>query len=150
VTCPFVTAVGATQINPGSTVNDPESASAQVIFSGGGFSDIYRERLSIKTRSSQLTAPPLAMPQYQRAQVKEFFKNHNPPYSAEQYNNSMRTRGYPDISANGANYVIAIDGEFGLVFGTSASTPVVASMVCLLHCRSDGDLFNPLQTRRSL
>jgi tripeptidyl-peptidase-1 len=43
VTCPFVTAVGATQVNPNATVKDPESASAQVIFSGGGFSDIYRK-----------------------------------------------------------------------------------------------------------
>lgn len=40
-TCPFVTAVGATQINPGNTVNDPEGACEQVIFSGGGFSNIF-------------------------------------------------------------------------------------------------------------
>jgi len=40
-TCPFVTAVGATQINPGSTVNDPEGACEQVILSGGGFSNIF-------------------------------------------------------------------------------------------------------------
>lgn len=39
--CPFVTAVGATQVNPGSTVNDPEGACEQVIFSGGGFSNIF-------------------------------------------------------------------------------------------------------------
>ncbi|KAG6850203.1 hypothetical protein H0H93_016382 [Arthromyces matolae] len=41
VTCPYVTAVGATQVNPGSTVNDPEGACEQVIFSGGGFSNIF-------------------------------------------------------------------------------------------------------------
>ena len=41
VTCPFVTAVGATQVNPGKTVNDPEGACEQVIFSGGGFSNIF-------------------------------------------------------------------------------------------------------------
>lgn len=120
LTCPFVTAVGATQVNPNATVNDPESASAQVIFSGGGFSDIY------------------PLPAYQHDAVKSFFKNHNPPYSAAQYNNSMRTRGYPDISANGVNYVIAIDGEFGLVFGTSASTPVVASMITLINDKRIG------------
>lgn len=39
-TCPFVTSVGATQVNPGSTVNDPEGACEQVIFSGGGFSNV--------------------------------------------------------------------------------------------------------------
>jgi tripeptidyl-peptidase-1 len=42
VTCPFVTAVGATQVNPGKTVNDPEGACEQVIFSGGGFSNIFK------------------------------------------------------------------------------------------------------------
>lgn len=35
VVCPFVTAVGATQIVPTKTVNDPESACETVIFSGG-------------------------------------------------------------------------------------------------------------------
>ena len=53
MTCPFVTAVGSTQINPGSTVNDPEGACEQVIFSGGGFSNIF------------------AMPDYQAAAVNE-------------------------------------------------------------------------------
>ena len=33
--CPFVTGVGATQIDPNKTVNDPEGAANQVIFSGG-------------------------------------------------------------------------------------------------------------------
>lgn len=33
--CPFVTSVGATQVNPNSTVLQPESACEQVIFSGG-------------------------------------------------------------------------------------------------------------------
>jgi tripeptidyl-peptidase I len=129
-----VTAVGATQVNPGATVRDPESAAAQIIFSGGGFSDIYRQfsfplRIS-KSLCRKLTYH-LALPDYQYFAVKEYFKFNNPPYTAQQYNNSMRTRGYPDLAANGVNYVIAIDGEFGLVFGTSASTPVVASMVHL-------------------
>lgn len=43
-TCPFVTSVGATQVNPGSTVNDPEGACEQVIFSGGGFSNVRMTR----------------------------------------------------------------------------------------------------------
>ena len=43
VTCPFVTAVGATQINPRNPVTAPEGACEQVIFSGGGFSNITIE-----------------------------------------------------------------------------------------------------------
>ena len=114
-TCPFVTSVGATQINPGSTVFDPESACEQVIFSGGGFSNVF------------------ALPDYQKAAVKSFFKSHKPPYSAVQYNSTGTSRGFPDISANGANYVVAIGGQFYLVYGTSASSPVVGSMVTLIN-----------------
>ncbi|THH07970.1 hypothetical protein EW146_g9146 [Bondarzewia mesenterica] len=115
VTCPYVTAVGATQINPGSTVNDPESACEQVIFSGGGFSNIF------------------PMPSYQGSAVTQFLKKHPPPYTAEQFNNSGKVRAFPDLSANGANYVIGIDGQFELVFGTSASSPVVGSMITLIN-----------------
>ncbi|GLB38582.1 putative pro-kumamolisin, activation domain [Lyophyllum shimeji] len=115
VTCPFVTAVGATQVNPGSTVNDPEGACEQVIFSGGGFSNIF------------------PMPSYQADAVTQFLTLHPPPYTDGQFNNSGTVRAFPDISANGANYVIGIDGEFALVFGTSASSPVVASLITMVN-----------------
>ncbi|TAQ87417.1 hypothetical protein B7494_g4234, partial [Chlorociboria aeruginascens] len=49
------------------------------------------------------------------------------------YNNSQTVRGYPDISANGANYVVAVDGELSLVYGTSASSPVVGSIITLIN-----------------
>ncbi|KAF8990005.1 subtilisin-like protein [Cyathus striatus] len=115
VTCPFVTAVGATQVNPGSTVNDPEGACEQVIFSGGGFSNIF------------------PMPSYQATAVKNFLKEHPPPFTSTQFNNSGTVRAFPDLSANGANYVIGIDGEFNLVFGTSASSPVVGSIFTAIN-----------------
>ncbi|KAH8994045.1 subtilisin-like protein [Lactarius akahatsu] len=113
--CSFVVSVGATQINSGATVNDPESACERVIFSGGGFSDIF------------------PMPSYQKTAVTNFLKVHPPPYSAAQFNNSGKARGFPDLSANGANYVIAINGQFELVFGTSASSPVVGSMITMIN-----------------
>ncbi|KII91002.1 hypothetical protein PLICRDRAFT_684337 [Plicaturopsis crispa FD-325 SS-3] len=115
VTCPFLTAVGATQVNPGSTVNDPEGACEQVIFSGGGFSNIF------------------AMPSYQAAAVSKFMTETPPPFTSAQFNNSGTVRAFPDLSANGANYVIGIDGEFNLVFGTSASSPVVGSLITLVN-----------------
>ncbi|KAI0313931.1 peptidase S8/S53 domain-containing protein, partial [Amylostereum chailletii] len=113
--CPFVTSVGATQVNPGSTVFEPEGACEQVIFSGGGFSNIF------------------PLPSFQAAAVTSFLKDTPPPYTAEQFNNSGKVRAIPDLSANGANYVIAIDGEFELVFGTSASSPVVGSIITLIN-----------------
>ena len=114
-TCPYITSVGATQIVPGASVTQPEEACETVIFSGGGFSNVF------------------PIPSYQAAAVGEFFANHPPPYTAEQYNNSMMTRGFPDVSANGANYVIAIDGTFSLVFGTSASSPTFGSVITLVN-----------------
>jgi len=115
-TCPFITAIGATQVNPGAKVTDPESACEQVIFSGGGFSNYF------------------GMPDYQKGAVAGYIQaNLNAGQYADLYNASGTSRAYPDISANGANYIIAVDGQFGLVFGTSASAPVVGSMLTMIN-----------------
>ncbi|EGO26346.1 hypothetical protein SERLADRAFT_436157 [Serpula lacrymans var. lacrymans S7.9] len=114
-TCPFVTSIGATQVNPGSSVFDPESACEQVIYSSGGFSNYF------------------AMPHYQKDAVENYLKNHSPPYSASIWNSTGTSRAFPDLSANGANYVVAIDGNFSLVYGTSASTPVVGAILTMVN-----------------
>jgi len=114
-TCPYVTSVGATMIMNGSTVRNPESAAELVIFSGGGFSNVF------------------SMPSYQQKALDTYFAQHAPPYGADRFNNSQKARGYPDVSANGANYVVAVDGDFSLVFGTSASTPTFASLINLIN-----------------
>jgi tripeptidyl-peptidase-1 len=114
-TCPFVTAVGATQVNPGSTVNDPEGACEQVIFSGGGFSNIF------------------PLPSFQADAVKSYLAKHPSPFAKGQFNDTGNARGFPDVSANGANYIIGINGQFGLVFGTSASSPVTGSIITLVN-----------------
>ncbi|KAJ6501263.1 subtilisin-like protein [Mycena vulgaris] len=114
-TCPFVTGVGATQVNPGAKVTDPESACEQVIFSGGGFSNYF------------------AIPDFQKGQVARYLTNNPPPYAATTYNATGTSRAFPDISANGANYVVAVDGAFGLVFGTSASSPVVGAILTMIN-----------------
>ncbi|KAJ5040232.1 uncharacterized protein L3040_005893 [Drepanopeziza brunnea f. sp. 'multigermtubi'] len=109
--CPYVTSVGATQILNGSTVRTPESASQTVIFSGGGFSNVF------------------ALPSYQEKAMADYYANYPPPYGAERFNNSKQVRGFPDVSANGVNYVTAVDGQFSLSFGTSASCPTFAAML---------------------
>ncbi|KAJ7149241.1 subtilisin-like protein [Mycena crocata] len=114
-TCPFVTSVGATQILEGNTVDDPESACEEVIFSGGGFSNIF------------------PLPSYQAHAVKGFLANHPPPFTNGEFNNSGNARAFPDLSANGANYVIGVDGEFALIFGTSASAPTTASIFTMIN-----------------
>ena len=77
-----MTSVGATQVNPGAKVTDPESACMQVIYSGGGFSNVFK------------------MPSYQQSAVEEFMTKYTPEYSTDIYN-ATGSRGYPDISANG-------------------------------------------------
>ncbi|KAF8800106.1 subtilisin-like protein [Phlegmacium glaucopus] len=114
-TCPYVTSVGGTQINPGSNVTQPESACEQVIFSGGGFSNHF------------------AMPAYQKKAVQQYLKKYKPNYPPEIWNSTGISRGYPDLSANGANYAVAVEGNFAPVFGTSAAAPVVASILAMVN-----------------
>jgi tripeptidyl-peptidase I len=104
-----VTSVGATQVAPRRTVTQPEQAAESVIYSGGGFSNVF------------------PMPSYQAEAVKSWFEHHEPTYGADRYNNSQMTRGYPDISANGVNYVTTVDGRFARVFGTSKSPFTLSS-----------------------
>lgn len=120
--CPYITSVGATQVPTGVDVTaaiasgtQPETACETVIFSGGGFSNVFE------------------MPSYQAEAVTSYLTNFPPPYSPDLYNSSGVARAFPDVSANGANYVIAIDGEFGLVFGTSASAPTFGSIITLIN-----------------
>lgn len=117
-----MTAVGATQVKTNTSITDalakhiqPEMACQSVIFSGGGFSNVF------------------PLPSYQRAAVQSWFTKYPPPYGNDRFNNSRSTRAYPDLSANGANFVTAIDASFRLVYGTSASTPVVASIFTLIN-----------------
>ncbi|KAF8173454.1 peptidase S8/S53 domain-containing protein [Pholiota molesta] len=113
--CPYVTAIGATQVNPGSNVTDPEGACEQVIFSGGGFSNYF------------------SMPEYQKKAVGNYLKNFKPSYAGNIWNSTGASRAYPDISANGANYVVAVDGSFSNAFGTSASAPVVGAILTMVN-----------------
>ncbi|KIY49300.1 subtilisin-like protein [Fistulina hepatica ATCC 64428] len=114
-TCPYVTSVGATQVNPGAKIDDPESACETVIISGGGFSNYF------------------AVPDYQAEAVGHWLSHHKPSYPENMWNSTGQSRAFPDLSANGANYVVAVDGTFSLVFGTSASSPVVGALLTLVN-----------------
>ncbi|KZT10453.1 subtilisin-like protein [Laetiporus sulphureus 93-53] len=114
-TCPYVTAVGATQIVPGNSVWEPEVACDTNIYSGGGFSNVF------------------ALPSWQRDAVEGYLTNYPPPYAADIYNSSGNSRGYPDIAANGLNYTVMVDGEATLVSGTSCASPVAASILSAIN-----------------
>ena len=114
-TCPYVTSVGGTQIKAGGLTSEPEIACEKVIYSGGGFSNVF------------------PLPSYQFTAVKSWYRDHPPPYGADRFNDSQRTRGFPDISANGADYLIAVGGMYTLTYGTSASAPVVGAIFTLIN-----------------
>ncbi|KAF9228451.1 hypothetical protein BS17DRAFT_877685 [Gyrodon lividus] len=114
-TCPYITSVGATMVAPNSTVYEPEMACEEVIYSGGGFSNYF------------------AMPEYQKEAVDYYLKNYYPDYPSSIWNSTGMSRAFPDISANGANYVVAVDGEFVLVYGTSCSSPVSGAIFTMIN-----------------
>lgn len=65
--CPWVTAVGATQIVPGNPVTAPEVVAEQgTFFSGGGFSNVFEE------------------PFYQKERLRYYYDHFKPNYTAAQ------------------------------------------------------------------
>ncbi|KAL9078122.1 MAG: hypothetical protein Q9157_002949 [Trypethelium eluteriae] len=124
VACPFVTTVGATQVNSGNSVNVPESAAVDPInafSSGGGFSNVF------------------ATPQYQAKAVSNFIANGAKGLKSYSGNQALGAnggvfnasgRGYPDVSAAGKHFATFLQGQFaGTVDGTSAATPIFASVI---------------------
>jgi tripeptidyl-peptidase I len=123
--------VGTTQVNLGAPVSTPESACVQVIYSGSGFSNMF------------------VLPAWHRSVGGLWRKTVWAGSPRTRYNSTGGSRGYPDLAANGcvslvflrwvlwvlmcfvlrrANYVVAVDGSFYLVYWTSVSTPVVVSI----------------------
>ncbi|KZP13756.1 subtilisin-like protein [Athelia psychrophila] len=103
VSCPYVTAVGATQNI------SPEVGAA---FSSGGFSNYF------------------STPAYQANVTAAFIESLGTTY-AGLYNASGR--GTPDVSAQGSNFHITVGGQDQLASGTSASAPTFAAIIALLN-----------------
>lgn len=73
------------------------------------------------------------MPSYQASAVTHYLKKYAPDYGSGVYNNSGCARGFPDVSAAGLNVTtVYLNKTYG-VGGTSASAPIVASIVTLLN-----------------
>uniref|UniRef100_A0A7S2WN55 subtilisin n=1 Tax=Mucochytrium quahogii TaxID=96639 RepID=A0A7S2WN55_9STRA len=128
-TCPFVTAVGATNGFRATTEVVASSGDPNgVITSGGGFSMIF-------TNSTQFS--------YQSAAVKNYLQN-DVGGSASSYNASGRA--YPDISAAGVNYEIISGGIHLNVSGTSASAPVLAAITANVVRKNGGKGFGNINS----
>lgn len=120
VNCPYITSVGATQLKSNNltdgekAVDDKYPPNPRMSFySSGGFSDVF------------------SRPSWQDSAVTTYLAKYPPPYTAEQYNSSGR--GYPDVSAIGLNIPAVIDGQTVSTGGTSASSPIFASILNLIN-----------------
>ena len=100
-----MTSVGATQ------GISPETAAD---FSSGGFSNYF------------------STPDYQSSAVKGYLsalgKTNNGLFDAS-------GRGFPDVSTQGVNFEVVVDGEVEGVSGTSAASPTFAAIVALINDR---------------
>ena len=109
--CPFITSVGATKnIAPEVAAFDPRNGFA----SGGGFSNYF-------TR-----------PEYQN--IGNAINNYIDKLEGHfdgLYNENGRA--YPDIAAQGENYVTIWNGTVALLDGTSASAPTAAAILALVN-----------------
>lgn len=118
--CPYVTAVGATELPANTTAGDEEHAASK-FGSGGGFSNIFPQ------------------PDYQKQAVSQWFKDHDPgfknystkdgviPTTGGIYN--AGGRGYPDISAIGQDGLIWVRGFPAIDSGTSMSAPIIGAII---------------------
>lgn len=102
-TCPWVTSVGAVD----NTAEPPRGAS----FSTGGFSQYFSQ------------------PAWQEAAVTGYIKALDGHLDGL-YNASMRA--IPDVAAVGTDFMAIVGGQTYFLQGTSASTPLFASLIALI------------------
>ncbi|KAI0635946.1 subtilisin-like protein [Trametes polyzona] len=111
-TCPFVTAVGATQVDPGKSVHDPESATS-LFGSGGGFSNVFPR------------------PSFQHRHVERYLRRLGGRVDPALFNRTGRA--IPDVAANGLPTVAVVGGNATLTGGTSAATPIFAAILAAVN-----------------
>lgn len=126
VTCPYITAVGATYLPPGANVSQDQEVAVTRFPSGGGFSNIY------------------GRPSYQQQAVEHYFQISDPgyPFYAGIDNSSFGHNGgiynrigraYPDVAAIGDNVVVVWQNQAWLIGGTSASSPTFAAILTRIN-----------------
>eukprot|EP00474_Spongospora_subterranea_P008696 CRZ09154.1 hypothetical protein [Spongospora subterranea] len=114
--CPYVTAVGATQgVESGTDEVSCSSETGGIITSGGGFSSCFD------------------VPRYQRSAVQSFYRNSAPSALPNPSTYNKNGRGIPDVAMLGYNYAVTDGGYQYMESGTSASAPVFAALIALAN-----------------
>ncbi|KAG5646730.1 hypothetical protein DXG03_002412 [Asterophora parasitica] len=120
--CPFITAVGGTQVKKGSAaVPGAEEVWNQEIIpgffqsGGGGFSNRF------------------STPAYQKTAVQSYLQKlkKSDPAHLKLFNN--QGRGYPDLSVNANSFLNVDGGEISVDSGTSGGVPTVAAIITLVN-----------------
>jgi tripeptidyl-peptidase-1 len=130
---PYITAVGATQIDTGSGVanlpNPPPGCAGQSCASGG-----YEEAVSYsqaRFASGGGFSFVASTPAYQKSAVQSYLSSGVTLPPSGYYN--ANGRGFPDVAAFGSNVLISSGGQLEGVGGTSCSSPIIAGVVTLLN-----------------
>jgi len=132
---PYVTAVGATMLIDAEfeLENPPKACSAlgdtYECASGGKEVAVSFAEASFTSGGGFSTYHP--MPSYQKEAVNAYLKAESSKLPPASYFNASN-RAFPDISANGNNFLINAEG-WTLVGGTSASTPTIAGIAARLN-----------------
>lgn len=126
-TSPYVLAVGATQFKGGvKGAAEIAQASNNVpsggITTGGGFSSQFA-RMSYQDDAVNAFL--------NGGSVSSSIPRTSTDFPSKGFN--AKGRGYPDVAALGHNYPVCLGGNFYNVDGTSAASPVMASMIALVN-----------------
>jgi len=130
---PYITSVGATQIDQNSGVanlpNPPPGCTGQACASGGYEEAVSYNQAHFASGGGFSWVAPT--PAHQKAAVSAYLKSGVALPPSSYYN--AAGRGFPDLAAFGSNVLISSQGAIEGVGGTSCSSPMVAGIVTLLN-----------------
>jgi len=130
---PYITAVGATQIDRASGVanlpNPPPGCTGHNCASGGYEECVSYTQANFASGGGFSFVAPT--PSYQTTAVANYFISGVKLPPSTYYN--AQGRGYPDVAAFGSQVLIISGGSVEPVGGTSCSAPIFAGIVALLN-----------------
>lgn len=107
-----------------------------VITGGGGFSTLFSrgKDTSYQNKVRRASSPAHALPARALTcvpQAVDHYLQHGQLPPSSKFH--RKGRAYPDVTGIAAKFPVRINGTWTFLYGTSASTPMVASMVALIN-----------------